>query len=268
MKTNYLLKSNNRENKKTFRIIVIAIIIFVIIFLIHIIFPKLFSILFNTVGRLLWKTENVLVHEGYGTTGYFMSKRLLLQENNSLKMENEFLKNENLKLSVLEYENEEFKKILGRINENKKMIIASVLQRPPVTFYDNIIVDAGVNEDVENGDKVVVGGSDIIGEVEEVLGKTSKVKLYSTSEQKTDVLIGTSTIQAVAIGRGGGNFEVIIPRSIKILPGEFVFLPSINQQIFGIVEDTITDPTKAFNRVLFRSPYNISSIKWVEIIKP
>ena len=264
---NYLLKSNNRENRRMFRIIMKAVVIVAVIFLIHIIFPRFFSLLFNIISRPLWKTENVVVSESSGTTGYFMSKRFLFEENNNLKDENKNLKNENLRLNIVENENNELKKILGRTINKDKTVIASVLQKPPSISYDNLIIDIGTNDGIIKGDKVVIDGNNILGEIEEVLGKTSIVRLYSTSGQKTDVEIGTSTIQAVAIGRGGGNFEVIVPRSTKISIGELVLLPGINLQIFGIVEDIVTDPAHAFIRVLFRSPYNISSIKWLEVIK-
>ncbi|MEK9185134.1 MAG: rod shape-determining protein MreC [Patescibacteria group bacterium] len=244
-----------------------AVVIVAVIFLIHIIFPRFFFSLFNIISRPIWKTENVVISESYGTAGYFMSKRLLLEENDRLKNDNESLKNENLKLNIIENENNELKKILNRTINKDKTVIASVLQKPPSIPYDNLIIDIGENEGIIKGDKVVIDGNNILGEIEEVLEKTSKVRLYSTNGQKTDVEVGTSTIQAVAIGRGGGNFEVIVPRATKISIGEFVFLPGINQQIFGIIEDTVIDPAHGFVKVFFRSPYNISSIKWVEVIK-
>ncbi len=250
-----------------FRVVVKAIVIVAIIFLIHIIFPLFFPSLFNIISRPLWKTENILINESSGTTGYFISKRFLLEENNKIKNENENLKNENFRLNVVENENNELKKILNRVINKDKTVIASVLQKPPSIPYDNLIIDVGTDDGIIKGDKVIIDGNNILGEIEEVLGKTSIVRLYSTSGQKTNVEIGTSTIQAVAVGRGGGNFEVIVPRATKISIGELVMLPGMNQQIFGIIEDIEVDPAHAFVKVLFRSPYNISSIKWLEVIK-
>ena len=153
---NYLLKSNNRDNRKMFRIIMKAIVIVAVIFLIHIIFPRFFFSLFNIVSRPIWKTENVVISESYGTAGYFMSKRLLLEENDRLKNDNESLKNENLKLNIIENENNELKKILNRTINKDKTVIASVLQKPPSIPYDNLIIDIGENEGIIKGDKVVI----------------------------------------------------------------------------------------------------------------
>ena len=262
---NYLLRSS-RDSRKQWKRAGIAVSILAVLFIIHIIFPKLFPALTSSIGIPLWKTENLILENGSGVFGYFMSKRRLLEDNNSLRSENILLKNQMLGFIALEDENIKLKEVLGRVSPNKA-VLAAVLTRPPTTPYDVLIVDAGESDGVVTGEKVMVGGNGVVGYVEEVLGHSSKVKLYSTSGERTDIELLANNVPAVAIGRGGGNFEAIVSRDTKVSVGEIITLPSSRQYIFGIIENVVVDPARAFQKILFRSVNNISQIKWVEIIK-
>ena len=48
------------------------------------------------------------------------------------------------------------------------------------------------------------------------------------------------------VGRGGGNFEMIIPRDLTVSKGDQVVLPGISPYVVGIVE-TITSRLKMKN---------------------
>jgi hypothetical protein len=67
------------------------------------------------------------------------------------------------------------------------------------------------------------------------------------------------------VGRGGGNFEMIIPRDFIILKGDEVVLPGIVPYVVGIVETIISDPRDSFTKALLVSPVNIQELKFVEV---
>jgi len=248
------------------RIVFGAVGLVIVILLTYGIFPRFFPALFSAIGLPMWKTENSIATNGSGVWGYFASKRSLLEENTQLKEQNALLSNQLLGYTTLLEENTQLKEALGRAPEGKA-ILAAVLKRPPLTAYDTMIVDVGEKDGVTLGDKVVIGGNNVIGDVAEVESLTSKVRLYSSNGIHTDVELGSTTIPTVAVGRGGGNFEATVPRDASVHQGDLITLPGARLQILGIVEDKTIDPARAFQTILFRTPFNMSEIKWLEIIK-
>jgi cell shape-determining protein MreC len=196
----------------------------------------------------------------------FSFKKNLYEENDSLKKENEAIKLRLIGVDELYIENKKLKSILGRA-EDRKLILASVLSRPNSSPYDSLIIDAGKNLNIQNGDTVVVGGDISIGAVSYVYGKSSKVELFSNPNNSMDVLVGESNIATSAKGKGAGNFEIELPRDISIKIGDIVSAPSIDVKMLGVVEYIDINPSNPFQKILFKSPVNIRNIKWVQIIK-
>jgi len=69
------------------------------------------------------------------------------------------------------------------------------------------------------------------------------------------------------VGRGGGNFEIILPRDLIVQKGTEVVLPGIKPFVLGIVKSFISDPRDSFQKALLVSPVNIQEIKFVEVEK-
>lgn len=177
---------------------------------------------------------------------------------------------ENALITELQRENIELKAMLGRTGTSTP-ILAYIVKKPPFTAYDSFIIDAGTNNGVDTGDKVYAKGDVLLGEIVEVLGMSSKVKLYSTDGEKYNVFIadkdGAYNIQAPAVGKGGGAFEATLPRDVKIKEGDIVTIPNLKVSIFGIVNKVIADPARTFSTILFSQPVNIYEQKWVFIYK-
>ena len=79
------------------------------------------------------------------------------------------------------------------------------------------------------------------------------------------MLVGNEGTPAEAMGKGGGEFEVKLPRGIKVLKYEPIVIPTLGIGIFGIVEEIITNPADPFQTILFTNPINIQSIQMVTI---
>jgi hypothetical protein len=69
------------------------------------------------------------------------------------------------------------------------------------------------------------------------------------------------------VGRGGGNFEMTLPRDFILEKGTNVHLPGINSFILGVSETIISDPRDPFIKALLVSPVNIQELKFVEVEK-
>ncbi|MFH1402297.1 MAG: rod shape-determining protein MreC [Patescibacteria group bacterium] len=261
----YLSKNYKKINIKKRLFIVVVFFALILCFY----FGKLSFLAEAThfIGRPVWIAKNYSAELAKNFIFLFKFK-------NDLMEENEFLKNEltelNLKLvnkKLILIENEQLKEILGRKNENQKLILANIISKPILSPYNSLILDIGKNYEIKKGDKVLVGSDIIIGEIEEVYYKTAKVKLYSFAKDKMVVAVGFEKILSNAEGKGGGVFEIKLPNNVETKVGDTVTLPEMDLMILGIIEDIVVNPEDPFQTILFKSPVNIFELRWVQILQ-
>lgn len=148
------------------------------------------------------------------------------------------------------------------VNPDAK-ILAAVLKRPPYSMYDELIIDIGNDQGVSTSSIVYASGGVMIGKVVQVLNKTARVRLLSSSGETYEVLIGDNNTPATAFGRGGGQYEAQVSRDIDIEEGDFVISPALNDKPFGVVSAVLVDPAQPFKTILFAPPINIYQLRWV-----
>jgi cell shape-determining protein MreC len=223
--------------------------------------------LFHSAGRPIWEAERI-INEGLDNSNY------LLRSKKSLSIENKKLieENLNLKISMIDYEDlknevNQLKEILGRVPEKRDFILGNILTKPNHSPYDTIIIDIGENMDMKEGDLVYANGNIPIGSISKVYNKTSLVSLYSNPGQKTEGFIDISNASVALTGRGGGNFEMIIPLELIVDKGTLIYLPGSSVEIIAIVDDVISTPSDPFKKVLLSSPVNVQNLKWVQVKK-
>jgi cell shape-determining protein MreC len=261
--TNYHLKINNNRNKsrKFFWFILVILIIFA--------YPKisgLFSGLFQSTASPFLEKQKKVEESTPNFFGFFSSKNKLLSENDELKRKLEDTQMVLTDRNLLLKENLELKEIMGRLVTND-MVLASVLAKPNASLYDTAIIDAGNNLKIKVGDKVFVSGNILVGEIVEVSKNNSKVKFYSSFKEQVSVMVGLYNIEATAIGRGAGNFEIKLPRDIDIKVEDPIFIAGTESRILGNVAEIIFDPKDPFQLILVKSPVNLFELKWVQILK-
>jgi hypothetical protein len=66
-------------------------------------------------------------------------------------------------------------------------------------------------------------------------------------------------------GRGGGNFEMILPIDLTVQKGNQVDLPGTNPYLLAIIETVISDPRDPSIKALLQSPVNVQELKFVEV---
>lgn len=263
-KMNYPLRSSNfEERKKAGQKKVLLITIIVILAVIILATGPVRHALFS-VASPLWQAENSFLNSNFFT--YFKSKQALLNEKIVLEQKL-FLTGNLLALNeTLQTENENLKDLLGRKDTKQKTVLASVLVKPPQIPYDSLIIDVGTNYGVKVGEKVLASANVYIGEVSEVLPTSAKVTLYSTPGRKLSVVLGASSVTAEAVGIGGGNFNIYLPREVEVKEGDVIVIPSITANVFGIVEQVNFKDKDSFQTVLFKSPVNISELSFVQVV--
>ena len=157
------------------------------------------------------------------------------------------------------------KEILGRKNEGTAVILAAILSKPNQSLYDTLIIDAGVKQGLQTGDLVFAEGNAPIGRVAEIYQNSSKVILFSNAGEKTQAIVAGRDVFMEIVGRGGGNFEMILPRDFTLSKGDEVVSTGIMPYILGVVETIISDPRDSFVKALLTSPVNIQELKFVQV---
>lgn len=200
-----------------------------------------------------------------GISGFFTSKASLYKENDDLK--SELMKDKAMMANYdsIVAENLSLKEILGRKNEKSPMVLATILAKPSQSPYDTLVVDAGIEQGIKAGDIVFALGNVPIGRVAEVYPHSSKVILFTTTGVRTQVAVSDKHVFMELVGRGGGNFEMVLPRDFKLAKGDQALLPGIDNYLVGIVETIISDPRDPFIKALLVSPVNIQELKFVQV---
>lgn len=257
----YLLDKKSKRNGH------ITVIIFVIVFLILIYFrTSIFSGLSyvsSTVFRPFLVLKNSASARLDGFSSYLNSKDYLNKRIADLESKRADDEARMANYNTVLAENESLKEILGRKDEKKITTLAVILGKDNQSLYDTLIIDAGIAHGITVGARVFALGDIPIGYVDTVNEGTSKVILFSNSEQRTAITFRETLFDLV--GRGGGNFELILPRDFLVEKGEQVVLPGIMPYVVAVVSDIISDPRDSVKKALLVSPVNTSALKFVQV---
>ncbi len=167
-------------------------------------------------------------------------------------------------LQQLQNENNELKAELGR-NIDRKGILAHVMTLPNRSFYDTVLIDAGSAEGIKVGSVAYAFNSVALGTISDVTTNTATIALYSAAGRQTSGTAVDSGVAVTLIGRGGGEYEVQLPRDVPFSVGAVVSLQSVNVASMAIVEKIITDPRDPFQRLLAKVPVNLQALKFVVV---
>jgi len=221
----------------------------------------------HAIAKPFWKAKVELVDKSIlsNVITYFRSKNVLNKENLSLEeklQEAEYLL---LELELVKDENSKLRESLQMRSFSENSVLAYVLSKPNQTLYDTLVLDAGIGEGVRIGDMVRSGDSLVMGEVVSLEEGTSKAKLFSTSGVQSEVVIG-GFLAATAVGQGGGNFKILLPRDITVKEGMSVRLSSSPRTLLGFVEVIEKQKSDSFQEVFVKSPVNMNELETVFIV--
>jgi cell shape-determining protein MreC len=258
------LQDKKLKQKRLFRITFAVVALFLMFF-------------FRTpvFGGLSYITEKVFhpaVVVGGGIGARFKNIGVYFSSKSSLSKENEDLhrtiSEEDARMANYDSvvaENVSLKETLGRKSPTLSVTLAGILEKPNQSPYDTLVIDAGAAQGVKVGSVVFATGNIPIGRIGEVYTGSSKVILYSNSGEKTEVLVSGKNASLELLGRGGGNFEMIMSKDFTMSKGDQVVLPGTNNYLVAIAESILSDPRDPFTKALLSSPVNIQSLKFVEV---
>jgi rod shape-determining protein MreC len=226
--------------------------------------PNLIPGKFNIIGKPLWQLRTYINSQTSLVFNLLRTKSNLIKENKELESNLIALNIKLLEKDLLQKENEELKNILGRSSKTN-FLLSRILSKPPQSFYDSLIIDIGKNKGLTKGQEVYASDFVLIGKIDEIYGSTSKVKLFSSPGEEHEIEIGEENIRAIAVGLGGGNFEIKLPRGVDVKVGDHISSPSLNTSLLGIVATVEVKEGDPFQKVLFKNPFNFSQTKWVQV---
>jgi cell shape-determining protein MreC len=199
---------------------------------------------------------------------FFIFKNNLIQEKEKLNQENIALRLELADTEILKKEISDLKDLLGLKEKEKKYDIVSVLSGPGQNPYDILLLDFNASSSAVSVGKTIFADDDfILGKIISLNGSMAQAKLFSSADTQLSVTIGDQNIPATAIGQGNGNFFISLPRDTKIKEGDAVRVSSVGQSLLGLVGKIIKEPNDPFQKIYFRSPVNLSELKWVKVLK-
>lgn len=212
----------------------------------------------------VWQGRNFVSTNLRGFFSFFSSRTALVEENRLLR---ERLDSQEKLLVSFRADDSSRASLaleLGRA-EGGEGVVAGVLVRPPETPFDTLVIDAGTSEGIQSGELVTLVEGPAIGRVFQTFSHTSQVILYSTHNEKTDALLERNTVPVTLVGRGGGNFELILSRETGVEIGDRILTLGVEPRLLAVVQDVEISPTDAFKRVLALTPGSIASLRFVKV---
>lgn len=223
--------------------------------------------LFNYIGRPIWKVENFITTSLYNVNYLFRTKASISNENHNLIEEISSLRTTMIDYQILKKENNQLKETIGRFPVKNNFVLGNILTKPNHSPYDTIIIDIGSNMGIKSGNLVYTDGNIPIGNVNKIYNNSSLVTLYTNPGQKTEGFIDETNASVMLTGRGGGNFEMIIPIELSVLKETIIYLPGSNSEVLALVDEVISKPSDPFKKVILSSPVNVQNLKWVQVKK-
>ena len=259
----YLLDKKIKE-KKFFKI-ALSVLVLLILFFFRIGIWGGLSGVGQKIFRPILVTGNSVGGGLKNLGSYFVSKNYLYAQNQKLQAQVDFNNARNANYDSIVADDANIKEILNRKDLKTPMILSAILAKPNQSLYDTLIIDTGSVQGVKTGDVVFALGNVPIGRVEAVYDNSSKVILFSNPGETTEGVISGKGIFMELVGRGGGNFEIIMPKDFTMQKGDQVVMPGINPYVLAIAQTVISDPRDPFNKMLLASPVNIQEQKFVEV---
>jgi len=140
---------------------------------------------------------------------------------------------ENNKLKELEEENNDLRQLLDLKNKNAySTAVVNILSRDPVN-RNILIVDGGREQNIENGQAVVVSNGIVIGKIIEAGIDSSKVRLLTDNFSKLAVKVGDDrSVSGILTGSLGLVMDLsFIPQEQEIKKDDIVVTADIDSKI-------------------------------------
>jgi len=264
------LKRSKKGNGTTRHLAVAGVSVCVLLALIQWIFPSVLFRVAYVVSVPFAATRNFIGGEFSSLGTYLSSKESLAAQNTELENDLSTVDVKLLSMEALQTQNQELENMVAAKEGNKaaktaSAVFAAVLDRPPFSPYDTLIISSGSQNGITLGNPVFADDGTPLGAIENVFPSSAKVLLFSSPNVSTTVVVGNKKFETIARGYGGGNFGFKVPVGSEPTIGDSVYIPEFSPAAIGIVKNVLAAPTDTFANVLFSLPENISEISYVTV---
>lgn len=256
MKRTFLPRRNQLLSAATARLGLVLVALALGVLALRLIFP---DTLLAAVRPVFAASDYIGAHLADFGNG-FANARTLARERDTLLAENEALVRQS---DALTAKVADLERLLGTEQAPARGIVAGVLAQPPESPYDSLIVAAGSDLGIAEGDSVSAEGGTPIGTVTEITARAARVTLLSAPGNVTHAWVGDARAPLILTGAGGGAFEAEMPRTASSTVGETVFVAGPGALPIGIVRGESGDPSSPTVELHIGSKVNIFSILYV-----
>ncbi len=196
-------------------------------------------------------------------SGFFARNSTLAAENQRLAQELTSVRERAAAYDALRQENETLRSMV-HFTESAPGVTAPVMSSYHASPYGTFAVAASINDAIAPGDLVLSETGYVVGRISDVGQSRTLVKTAFQAGATIDIVVGNAAVSAV--GEGGGNARVSVPRGIDIKVGDTVTSPVLGGHPVGMVGKVEEVPTTAEQRVYIVLPVNLATMRFVYII--
>ncbi|MGE9833418.1 rod shape-determining protein MreC [Streptococcus orisratti] len=243
--------------------------------------PSFLGNLSSPVSGIISKVDNILSTPFRFALSVGDDVKELLdtyKENEELKSEISDLENQQEELQRVMDENEALKAEISTSDSftNPVNLIAQVIVRSPVSWYDSLVVGVGSSYGVKSGMLVTSNGG-LIGKISSVSSQSSNVELLSSSEKiniPVKISTGNSFIYGLLTSFDKSTSQYVVSQvnsSEKIEANSQVLTSgldgeSVSDVIVGNVSK-VDDASDTLNRKIYVTPkVNFDAVRYVTIV--
>ena len=216
----------------------------------------------RSVSARLW-SASAYVRGAVSNSGFLSSRASLAAENATLRGTLAQYQEDAAGYQVLKQENDSLRSML-HLAQTERGITAPVISSVISSPYGTFLVGAGTADSVAVGSLVVTEGGFVAGTVSETSARSSLVTELFAGGSSVNVLVAGAP--AEALGRGGGNARISLPRDVLVQNGDPVTAPSLGGRAVGVVGKVISDPGNALQTVYVILPVNLSALAYVYVV--
>lgn len=262
---NSLLRSKPKSNTK--RTLVVVSLLLATFFSLQFFFPRFLSSTVLLAAKPLWSVRDISMRSFSDFFNFFAFKSTLRIQNESLREELYALRVRETEFNQMKIEYQDLKVLLGDVasSSSRTTTLSRVLSKPPFTPYDSFVVDKGSDGGVSVGNLVYANDTLVIGRISSVTSRVSFVTLFSSGGEEQEFGVSRTGVSVNVLGKGGGNFELYVPKDFDIVIGDQLTELASPQSVVATVYVVDESSQNSFKKVYARVPKPIFQSKWVSI---
>lgn len=219
------------------------------------------------IALFLRYTEASPVYQVYE----WLSRPFQPSETERSQLENAQISQLEQRITVLEKEKDQLKKLLGYVSKDaKKAIVAPVIGRSADHWWHQVTLGRGSKDGIRENDVVTTEPGVLVGLIKSVTPNSSQVLLISDSSFKAGVVVTRSRNLGLIRGNTGSKAVMqFFDKLPDVKPGDIISTSSLSQLFpvglaVGVVESVNPDASPAPEAVInLSAPMN--ALEWVVV---